>query len=426
MILVYLVITVWLERSIAAPPPPASPPHQLTPHEVIDIDDPGIYFTAIGDSYAAGIGAGNVGKEKGDSGCSRYTGAYSDVINTLIGPKATFVNVACSGHLSGEVKKQVDTLKDGSQDLVTVSAGGNDALLADVLKACVYYPGSQEKCDKALEKTKKAIDNDLQENIADLLKALDSKVKAQGYIVYTLYGQFFNAETDECSQQTWNWFNTVIPGSSGIKLSKGLRMKLNKLVLEANSKLGAAIKGHSRQIAIADWDQAAGDLHGRFCEKGSDPDPDHPSNAGLVFQRLNTQPHNTPSRKAAARKRELEKRAPDEIARVFHPTIRGQELIAARALIALVDLIAGKDKAKFGKKCEQAPEECLATSNKGINKDDYIKARDKWCKGNSKSFDQKYEYKQTLSFDFTKKDGNCPSAEDDCVRSLNAAWNKCK
>ena len=233
-------------------------------------------FTAIGDSYAAGIGAGNVLNGNGDSSCSRYDAAYSLIVNNMgFGGKPKFTFLACSGDKSGDVMEQVKKIGDDSQDLVTVSAGGNDALLSDVLKACVFLPSTEDNCNSKLTDTKKAIDNDLLRNIDDLLQALAPKVRQGGLVVYTLYAQFFNADTDPCSSQTWNWFEGIIPGSNGIKLTKDLRKKLNDLVVDANGKIQGAIAGQSGStrpskldIVVADWDQAVRDNNGRFCEPG--------------------------------------------------------------------------------------------------------------------------------------------------------------
>ena len=234
-------------------------------------------FAAIGDSYAAGIGAGTVlNGNEGDEKCSRYDAAHSVIMHTSgFGKDPKFTFLACSGDTSKQVLEQVKELADDSQDLVTVSAGGNDALLSEVLKACVFLPGTQENCDAKLADTKKAIDNDLLSNIDDLLQELAPKVRQGGIVVYTLYAQFFNADTDACSEQTWNWFEDIVPGTSGIKLSKELRKQLNDLVVEANRKIQGAIAGQSgstrpsnMNIAIVEWDQAVGESKGRFCEEG--------------------------------------------------------------------------------------------------------------------------------------------------------------
>lgn len=65
-----------------------------------DPTDPGWIkdYAAIGDSYSAGIGAGNVLTGPGDSECSRYDGAYSEIVNEILGPgQRKYKFVACSG-----------------------------------------------------------------------------------------------------------------------------------------------------------------------------------------------------------------------------------------------------------------------------------------------------------------------------------------
>ena len=228
-------------------------------------------FAAIGDSYAAGIGAGKVV----DSGCSRYDDAYPALMQRLaFGGKPKFTFLACSGDKSEKVIDQAKKLEKGSQDLITVSAGGNDVLLTDVLKACVYLPGNQGKCDQALKDTEAAIDKDLEKGVDDLLTALQDKLSPQGVAIYTLYAQFFNADTDACTKQTWGWFTTT-PGVSGVKLTKENRKKMNDLVLKANKKISTTIAsqaGSTRphlNVVIAEWDQVVSGSKGRFCEEGS-------------------------------------------------------------------------------------------------------------------------------------------------------------
>ncbi|KAL8871781.1 MAG: hypothetical protein Q9174_002458 [Haloplaca sp. 1 TL-2023] len=320
-------------------------------------------FAALGDSYAAGIGAGDVLSRGNDASCSRFSAAYPVLMHNMgFGAEPRLTHLACSGDRSAKVVDQVKQLADNSQDLITISAGGNDALLSEVLKACVYLPGSEDNCNQKLAETKKAIDDELTGNIDRLLQAIAPKVRQGGVVVYTLYAQFFNAQTDVCSSQTWNWFNDIIPGDGGIRLTKDLRQKLNDLVLEANRKIQSAIASQSGSnrpsrlnILRVDWDQAVQDNQGRFCEEGSKDDPSDPSNAGLMFQRLDVGKHFIPPGKRDelakrdvkgsitlnSRKEhfphELDKRVPDSIARVFHPTILGHELIATLSTQAVFD-----------------------------------------------------------------------------------------
>ena len=400
-------------------------------------------FTAVGDSYAAAIGAGSVLGGAGDADCSRYDAAYSAMMSSFFGDDSKYQSLACSGDLSGDVRKQAEQLEDNSQDLITISAGGNDALLSDVLAACIYTPAGQSACDEALGKSQDAIDHELHKNVVLLLQTIAPKIKDGGMAVYTLYAQFFNAETDDCSEQTWNWFENV-GGLPGIKLSKDLRRTLNRMVDDANKKIKGAIgeftessHGASMTVAIADWDAAAGKAKGRFCEEGSAPDPKDASNAGLLFQRLNTQIDNIPGDKRKVKIRGLEKRAPDSIARVFHPTPLGQRLIATYALMALIDakrdLLGGAEPPKSCTRVPSSPPSeptCKKNNAGGITKDDFKKAREEWCKDTSKSFTSEETESSglkhgQLNLEFEKSDGaTCP--ETDCNDALAEVWNACK
>lgn len=65
--------------------------------------DPGDFgwvtaWTAIGDSFAAGIGAGHYPETHEDGLCSRYGDAYPVILNDLMNnPQASFKFVACTG-----------------------------------------------------------------------------------------------------------------------------------------------------------------------------------------------------------------------------------------------------------------------------------------------------------------------------------------
>ena len=154
------------------------------------------------DSYAAGIGAGAGLNGNEDSDCSGYDGAYPNILNALFDAKPKFDIQACSGDESAHVIDQAKKLADDSQDVVNISAGGNNVLLSAVLKACIYTPAGQKCCDKAIKKTREAIDKNLQKIVDDPLQALAPKMRKDSIVVYTIYAQFFNADTDACSFQT--------------------------------------------------------------------------------------------------------------------------------------------------------------------------------------------------------------------------------
>jgi lysophospholipase L1-like esterase len=88
-------------------------------------------YAALGDSYAAGLGAGG----EGSAPCYRSDNAYPALWAAAHGVGlAGFV--ACSGATTADVLAgQLGALGPGT-DLVTVTVGGNDIGFADVMRVC--------------------------------------------------------------------------------------------------------------------------------------------------------------------------------------------------------------------------------------------------------------------------------------------------
>ena len=138
-------------------------------------------WAAIGDSYAAGIGAGNVV----DKSCSRYDGSYANLVNLQLGKDTTdidFTYIACSGAKIPAITEQANSL-DGGQQMITISAGGNDAQLIVALNDCVFtfkglFSGS---CGATLDNIQTIIDSaDFSSSIDDLISAAKSKLGPSG------------------------------------------------------------------------------------------------------------------------------------------------------------------------------------------------------------------------------------------------------
>ena len=146
---------------------------------------------------------------------------------------------------------------------------------------------------------------------------------------------------------------------------------------------------------------------------------DDPNNTDLVFQRLDTGAQFIPPEK----KQSLEKRVPDDIGRVFHPTLFGQRMVVSFVMQVLLDaraeLLGGQPAQACIKPSVKEPT-CLVDSNKGISKEDFKKARDDWCKDTSTPLDPA----QNFALEFKKTGDTCPP--NDCVDTLNKAWNTCE
>lgn len=90
-------------------------------------------LAAIGDSFTAGVGAGNhlgdVYHNQNSWICSRYDLSYPMLVKSIIGPSVReFQFPACSGDRSIQIFEQVKNLK-GNIDMLIMTAGGNDLCL---------------------------------------------------------------------------------------------------------------------------------------------------------------------------------------------------------------------------------------------------------------------------------------------------------
>lgn len=105
-------------------------------------------WSAIGDSFTAGIGSGRVvvgpvKKGKSHSKCSRYDLSYPMLVSKALGPGVDkFDFVACSGDRSGAIYDQALFLEP-EQDLVMMTAGGNDLCL---VRLSLRFPLKPSPC----------------------------------------------------------------------------------------------------------------------------------------------------------------------------------------------------------------------------------------------------------------------------------------
>lgn len=106
-------------------------------------------FVVLGDSYAAGIGAGDY-YTPGDT-CYRSTKSYWTLLSAqlapgLISPYSDFE--ACSGDTTADLRQKLAVLSKDAK-LITVSIGGNDMHFGDVISACAT-PLDGKSCSEAI------------------------------------------------------------------------------------------------------------------------------------------------------------------------------------------------------------------------------------------------------------------------------------
>jgi lysophospholipase L1-like esterase len=181
-------------------------------------------WTALGDSYASGVGAGTPDELRR---CFRYSDAYPRAIqagNNILPDFGSRIlnNVACSGASTGDILAHqfadldtTDTMygsrpKFGSPKMATLSLGGNDVGLRYLLNSCIYnfYP-TYYTCDNAIKDAYSAIsDQGLVTSISSVIsKTLEKGRVASGNdfnVFVSGYAQFFNSDTDQCSSVAWS------------------------------------------------------------------------------------------------------------------------------------------------------------------------------------------------------------------------------
>ncbi|ELR02729.1 hypothetical protein VC83_00834 [Pseudogymnoascus destructans] len=339
-----------------------------------DLDGPNDYswikkFAAVGDSFTAGIGSGDLYSENDNSyDCSRYSYTYPVIMNHFFGPSIDkFTYTACSGAISTGIFEQINNLDD-NQDLVILTAGGNDLCLSKIIDKCIAGAApSADGCDAAIKHARDALGSGgyFKQNIKEVLTAIDSKMAKDGIVVQVLYAQYFNDNTDACTSEDWQ---IVDLSAGGLPLSKERRTEFNSLVVDTNKAIREVVEevaadAMTMTLVAADWDPWAPLTGGQFCEPDASPDPDDKSNADVMFfklftgripqlegRRLNTMQYDNATSIVEPYPSEMAKRdpvdpqcgksslsLPDFIGKIFHPNNLGHEVIAAFALDAIAD-----------------------------------------------------------------------------------------
>ncbi|KAF2811078.1 SGNH hydrolase [Mytilinidion resinicola] len=245
-------------------------------------------FASIGDSYAAGLGAGN----RIDWSCSRYDHSYPSLLNSngFLGenPNRTHQYLACSGATSEEVLVKQASALDDDLDVITVSAGGNDVGLSIIMNQCIYqfFMSKTDACEDALNETWSKIENDLSGNLTALLDVLKPKLnKGHGKIYYTGYARFFATDDEICDNVTWAvWSYESQSAKQFLTLER--RKIMNDMVQAVNKKIEEAVHKAGDQVIFVDYDSFVAENKGRFCEAGViEPDPNR---NGLCFYEWKT------------------------------------------------------------------------------------------------------------------------------------------
>jgi lysophospholipase L1-like esterase len=199
-------------------------------------------------------------------------------------PAAAFEYLACSGATGPEIlASQVSALGTG-YDLITVSAGGNDVGLSDILNACVFQWNPFRNCEDEMQASLNAIRDTLPGNLDKLYAGLADKINTGRKIYVTGYAAFFDNSTTGCDNTSWAfWFNS----QNKQMLTTQRRTLMNELTLATNAAIEDAVKRAGTAFEYVGYDQYFSVLQGRFCEAGVQ-EPQGDRNGLLFFQWTST------------------------------------------------------------------------------------------------------------------------------------------
>ena len=203
-------------------------------------------WVALGDSYAAGPGAGQAYDQADPNECYRNQNAYPAQLHARFAagqPANDLQYLACSGAVAAGqptdklVADQIKLMRPDAQ-LVTLSIGGNDVGFVDVLKSCVYFDrGDCAEAQRNATTKTEALTGSLRQTwdgIFDKLPAGDDSRK----VYQTLYGQFFNAETTWCDTRRMDPLNPF----RGPLIKQDMRRQVNQLTLALNDKIKTTMR----------------------------------------------------------------------------------------------------------------------------------------------------------------------------------------
>jgi len=103
-------------------------------------------YIALGDSFAAGTGAGKYydPSDAENKRCRRSTGSYPAQLKGMLPTVDNFRFVACNGDTLDKLTGQYVRLGQGVVgDVATLSISGNDFFFGDAVRKCVYNYGSK-------------------------------------------------------------------------------------------------------------------------------------------------------------------------------------------------------------------------------------------------------------------------------------------
>ena len=233
-------------------------------------------YTAIGDSYAAGVGSSTLisscePNTNCNATCLRNTGSFAYMLNQTWQPSSFQFN-ACSGANTTTCPEyQIDPANAnfGSPDLVTLVLGGdNGQAFVSIVYNCIYIRDipilRTESCQEAMAAAMMVYTGPLQADLETVIQDAQTRnlplnsTQKRTVLVFG-YARFYNTTnpSSDCEVDT----DYPSPGPNG------LRAQINNGIVHVNGVIAAAATAQGATYVDVD---AMFEGH-RFCDTGADP-----------------------------------------------------------------------------------------------------------------------------------------------------------
>ena len=150
-------------------------------------------YVALGDSYSAGVGAGDY--DSGSGNCKRSANAYPKLWDAAHDP-GSFAFAACSGATTDTVNSDQLGALDSGTSLVSITVGGNDVGFSTVMTDCVTQ--SDAKCLSAIDDAESKMDGALPGALDALFTAISGKAPS-AHVVVLDYPHLYHISDSYCA-----------------------------------------------------------------------------------------------------------------------------------------------------------------------------------------------------------------------------------
>jgi lysophospholipase L1-like esterase len=142
-------------------------------------------YAAVGDSFAAGVGAGSYL----DSSCYRSSKSYPRLLDADANRRLVSFP-ACSGASTVETVAQVATIATTAK-VVTVTVGGNDVGFSDVMRNCFVLQSSS--CQSSIDAGAAiAASQEFRDDVAAVIAAIRARTEPDAKVVVAGYPLLFH------------------------------------------------------------------------------------------------------------------------------------------------------------------------------------------------------------------------------------------